>query len=101
MIELDDTTFSLGMLLLIADDEVEREKFLTYACEQGLLEREKAEATLDELLEKHRMDPLDNSKSDPEVRLAFARRLAEISGKTVEQVLAESDALDKQGRLLF
>ncbi len=49
----------------------------------------------------YRKDPLDNSKLDPEVRLAFARRLAEISGKTVEQVLAESDALERQGQLLL
>ncbi len=100
MVELDDTTFFMGMILLLADDEVGREFIISYMREKGY-EREKVELILDELRVMCRKDPLDNSGLDPEVRLAFARRIAEISGKTVEQVLAESDALGKQGRLLF
>ena len=48
-----------------------------------------------------RKGPLDSTKLDPEIRLAFARRIAEISGKTVEQVLVESEVLGRQGRVLF
>ena len=59
------------------------------------------ELILDTLHEMYRKDLFDNLKMDPEVRLAFARRIAGISGKSVEQVLVESEVLGRQGRLLF
>ncbi len=100
MAELDDTSFFISILLLLTDDEVGRERIIANVCEKGH-DREKVEIILDELHKMFRKDPLDVSKLDPKVRMAFARRIAKISGKTVEQVLAESDALGKQGRLLF
>ena len=69
-------------------------------CKKGY-EREKVELIPDTLHKMFRKDPLDNSGLDPRVRLAFARRIAEISGKTVEQVLVESEVLGRQGRVLF
>ncbi len=100
MAELDDTTFAIGMALVFTQDEEGRENMIARMCEKGF-EREKVAAILDALHEMYRKDPLDNSGLDPRVRMAFARRIAELSGKTVEQVLAESDALEKQGRVLF
>ncbi len=99
MAELDDTTFFIGIALLFTQDEAGREDMIARLCEKGL-EREKVELVLDALHKMYRKDPLDNSGLDPEVRMAFARRIAEISGKTVEQVLAESDAMGRQGRRL-
>ncbi len=100
MAEVDDATFFIGMILLFTNDEEGREKMIARVCERGL-EREKAEIFLDTLHKMYRKDPLDISEPDPELVLAFARRISEISGKPVEQVLAESDALERQGRLLF
>ena len=100
MVELDDTTFFIGLILMFTNDEVGREQMIASVCEKGV-DREKAEVILDALHEMFRKDPFDTSKPDPELRMAFARRIAEISGKTVEQVLAESDALERQGRELF
>ncbi len=100
MVELDDTSFFICLVLMFTDDEVGREHVIVNMCKEGY-EREKVESILDALHEKFRKDPFVFSKPDPELRLAFARRLADLSGKTVEQVLAESDALEKQGRLLF
>ena len=100
MVELDDTTFFIGMVLLFTGDEVRREYMVSYMCEKGY-EREKVELILDTLHEMFRKDPLDNSGLDPEVRLAFARRITEISGKSVEQVLAEGEALGRQGGVVF
>ena len=101
MVELDDATFFTSIALLLTDDEVGREYLISYMCEKGH-EREKVELVLDTLHEAaFRKGPLDSTKLDPEIRMAFARRIAEISGRTVEQVLAESEALGRQGRLLF
>ena len=101
MVELDDTTFFICMVLRLADDEVGREYLISYMCEKGH-EREKVELILDTLHEAaFRKGPLDSTKLDPEIRLAFARRIAEISGKTVEQVLVGREVLGRQGRVLF
>ncbi len=101
MVELDDATFFMGMVLLLSDDEVGREYLFSHMCEKGH-EREKVELVLDTLHEAaFRKGPLDSTKLDPEIRMAFARRIAEISGKSVEQVLAESEVLGRQGRVLF
>lgn len=99
MVELDDATFFIGMILLLTNDEEGREEMISRVCEQGL-EREKAEIFLDTLHKMYRKDPLDYSKPDPELIMAFARRISEISGKPVEQVLAKSEALERQGRRL-
>jgi hypothetical protein len=99
MVELDDTTFFIGMILLLTNDEEGREEMISRVCERGL-EREKAEIFLDTLHKMYRKDPLDYSEPDPELVMAFARRISEISGKPVEQVLAESEALGRQGRRL-
>ncbi len=101
MLELDDDTFYIIMILLFTADEVGREQIVARGCEKEGYEREKVELVLDAIHKMFRRDPLDYSKPDPELRMAVVRRIAEISGKTVEQVLAESDALGKQGRLLF
>jgi hypothetical protein len=87
------------MVLSFTDDEEGREYVVAEMCKKGF-EREKVEAILDALHERYRRDPLDNSGPDPEVVMAFARRISEISGKPVEQVLAESEALERHGRRL-
>ncbi len=101
MAKVDDDTFFIGMILLFTHDEQQREDMVTRMCEQDGHEREKVEAVLDALHKMYRKDPLDVSEPDPELVLAFARRIAKISGKSVEQVLAEGDALGRQGRVLF
>ena len=100
MVELDDNTFFMSMLWAFANDEDAREFIISHVREKSYA-REEIEMILDTLCVMCGKDPLDNSGLDPELYLSFARRLAEISGKTLEQVLAESDALERQGQLLF
>ncbi len=88
---LDDDGSLLYWILLSTADEAGREEAIACISKEPGLNREKAEIYLDAM---HRMFP-DGPSSVPapslEVIVAFARSVADVSGKTVEQVLAENN----------
>ncbi len=88
---LDPDGSLLYWILLSTSDEAGREEAITWICTDPGMNREKAEIFLDAM---HRMFP-GGASSVPapslEVIIAYARSVAEVSGKTVEQVLAENN----------
>ncbi|MCP4608407.1 MAG: hypothetical protein GY845_06820 [Planctomycetes bacterium] len=88
---LDPDGSLLYWMLLSTSDEAGREEAIAWICTEPGLNREKAEIFLDAL---HRMFPDGpSSVQEPslEVIITCARSVAEVSGKTVEQVLAENN----------
>ncbi len=94
---LDPDGSLLYWILLSTADEAGREEAITCICTAPGMNREKAEIFLDAM---HRMFP-GGAASVPapslEVIIAYARSVAEVSGKTVEQVLAENDVFGIRG----
>ena len=72
-------------------DKAVRKEVIAWICEKPGMNRENVETFLDALHKQFPNGPPAAPKPSLEVIVEYARRVAEASGKTVGQVLAESN----------
>ncbi len=87
----DDDGSLLHWILMSTYDKAVREQVITWICEKPGLDRKSVETFLDALHKQFPNGPPAAPKPSLEVIVEYARRVGEASGKTVGQVLAESN----------
>ncbi len=90
MAKLNLTAFWTSLMLCFTSDETRREAVIARMSEKPGMDRAKVENVLGLLRQVVEEDtPQVAPEPSPEVKLEVARQVAEVTGKTVEQVLAE------------
>ncbi len=90
MARLNATAFRPSLITSLTSDEARREAVISRMCERPGFDREKVETVLDllrEVVEERVSD--DAPEPAPELRMAIAQQVAELSGKTVREVLED------------
>ena len=94
MVRLNATAFRPSLITSFAPDEARREAIISRMCERPGFDRERVENILDllhEVVEERASD--DAPEPTPELRMALAQQVAELSGRTVREGL-EDDVSD-------